>query len=211
MSNRNANLVQALRRPPPPVIGTIGFTSTSSGNPSVATHAIGDTLVAIGVNPTSGTLPTAAGWGIAVVSENVNAQSYTMYVMTATATNHTISWTNATGLKAVWVIPKGQLDTVNVSNGSSTAFSQEAQPEFTAGSFVLQFVLTNGAQTAFTAPMASSVTAGLVARTNKLSASASYAADTGAARLSSLGALTGTFDTATAKWASIVATFKPVY
>jgi hypothetical protein len=212
MSNRNANLIQCRRK----VLKTLAsplYNSSASGNPSIPQHAVGDYILAIGVAPTSATIPTLTGFGSPLLAEAVGPQSYAVYGMVASSADHTIAWTGVGGasIRAVWVFPGGaQLDTLNASNGTSAALVFETQPTMTPDSLLGAYVLTNTAQTNIATPLAATITAGVAQRAIRNAVPANWVGDTNTGRLSAFGGagLNGTFDTAPSRWSAIVFSMK---
>lgn len=188
-----------------------GFGSNSTGNPTLPTHSAGQLLVAIGTNGSSSTVPTVDQTGGIWANNPVSlahpsgSQAVALYWMVATGSSHTISWTNANGLRSVWALTNAAIDAIGLTHGTSTTFDVDALT-MAANCIVLQHVVTNGAQTSF----ATSVVAptGLTQRAARTTASAGWAGDSDTTLLSTYNPSSATFDTATLKWSSIAVSIK---
>lgn len=189
-----------------------GYAQSTAGNPTLPTHSAGQLLVSIGSNGTSSTVPTVDQTGGIWANNPVaqthpgTAQAIAMYWMIATGSSHTVSWTNANGLRAVWVFSNAAIDATGLTNGTSTTIDIAALSMVASSCLVLQYVVTNGAQTSF----ATSVVAptGLTQRGQRLTASAAWAGDSDTTRLSSYNPASATLDTATTKWTALAVSIK---
>jgi len=207
MSNRNANLIQAIRKRSQAALGTFLYGSSTGGNATVPTHAVGDLLVSVIIHPTSATPPTLTGWGSPLVAEahTTGSQSIAVYAMIATATNHTAVWTGGTGLRAVWVIPGGKLPTnTKTSFGTTTAFTPGAQPAITPNSAILCMFTSTSAQASHVG-MDAVVAGGITQRTSRLTAASAWSGDSLTNNLSSFGGagMNGTLAQSPTRWSFV--------
>ena len=107
----------------------VAYAGSSSTNPTMPTHAIGDWLITVGarVSSHSGVAPsvTIDGtnpwvlWGS--LTEGAD-RSIAVYKMEATRTDHTVTWANVGGTRAVWVYRGKEPDVLKLAtyaNGTS--------------------------------------------------------------------------------------------
>lgn len=182
----------------------VSFNSSSSVDPALPTHQPGDLLIAI-CGAASATPPTAdAGWNAWGTPETATGRSCAAFWKRATASNHTVTLTGESGLRAVWNFRGAALDTINFSSASSTTtLDWEAQPTMTANSLVGGFVYAIAAQTNIGVVLPS----GMTSRASKSTSVAGLAFDSDTTKLSSFDPANGTFDTSTS-WIACVFSVK---
>lgn len=169
------------------------FWGSTSGDPTLTGAVSGRLLVAAG-NRASGTPPTADGawtlWGTEAHGSIALSQAF--YYKIA-AGSDAITWTNATGQRSVWEFSTAAIDTLNFSQGNTTAtLDYEAQPTMTANSIVGLQVVINSAQTATSAATAG---LGFTQRANRNTSISAWSGDSNTTLLSSFDPASGTFDT----------------
>lgn len=190
------------------------FWSNNSGNPVLTTgagHVAGDKLLAIGSQGASGTIPTAVFGGATLLhgaAHSGGGQSAAIYLLEATASNHTIAWTGANGMRAVWNLGQDAVvDVVHPTYGTGTAFDIDAQPGMAEDCLILAYVVTAGAQTSF--DTSAVALTGLTTRgTPKLTASATWAGDSDVAYYDAFNPAAGSLDTTAAKWTTLVVSIR---
>jgi hypothetical protein len=190
----------------------MGFGSSSSGNPTLPTHSAGQLLVAIGTDGSASTIPTVDQTG-GIWPNNPVAQAHpgtgqaiAMYWMYATASNHTVTWTNATNMRAVWVFSNASVDATGVTTSTGTALDIAALSMVATSCLVLQFVVCISAQTSFATSVVTPT--GLTQRAQKLTSAACWAGDSDTTRMSSYNPAAGTLDTTSAKTMALAVSIK---
>lgn len=179
------------------------FWQSSSGNPTLTGVAAGRLLVAAGNRPSA--TPATADWTLwGAEPHGTTALSLAIYWKIA-AGSDTITWTNATGQRAVWEFSDAAIDTLNFSQGAgTTTLDFEAQPTMAPDSLVGMQVIINTAQTSIAAAVAG---LGFTTRNARNTSVSAWAGDSNTTLLSSFDPANGTFDTS-GNWIAGVFTVK---
>jgi hypothetical protein len=123
------------------------------------------------------------------------------YQLVAVTSSNPVSWTGASGVRAVWVFRNAAIDTIQISQGTGTTLDYDDLTGMTASSLVGLYYLSRGAQTAVSA--AQPVSPALTQRTARNTSVAAWTGDSNTTLLSSFAPANTTFDTTTSGWMAL--------
>jgi hypothetical protein len=170
-------------------------------NPTLPSHDV-NTLLVVACSRTSATPATAntnAGW-VLFDSYSYSGSSISYYYRIATANNHTIEFTNASGLRQCWAFDKAEIDTINFSdpsdggNGANLVWS--THPPLTPNSLVGGYIYHVQAQT----DIGVVIPTGYTERGKKNSSAAAVAFDSNGMYINTFNPSTKTFNGTSGSW-----------
>lgn len=181
----------------------VGYSSDGTTNPTVPAHQGGDLIINVASTGSSTTVPTATGAGNVWLSESHSTQNAAIvaYQLVAVTSSNPVSWTGASGVRAVWVFRNAAIDTIQISQGTGTTLDYDDLTGMTASSLVGLYYLSRGAQTAVSA--AQPVSPALTQRTARNTSVAAWTGDSNTTLLSSFAPANTTFDTTTSGWMAL--------
>jgi hypothetical protein len=130
----------------------VDFFSSSSGNPVIDPHLVGDLLVCVGTHANSNAeITTPTGWTQWLTASGNLASMKVVYKI-ATTTSETIDWASlATGTRAGWVFRDAKIGSIAITNGAALTAMSYPSLSIATPSVLCSFVHTRNNQTSLEA------------------------------------------------------------